>query len=440
MSWVTDRARILPGSGPREPRLARIALVTTPWDGSGESDAATSALAARLSELVEVAVYVERGREGGVALGRPTRAADTLIPREHDHVLYSVAPDAAHGFLEPMLRRLGGTAWLHDWVLLELAFGAHRALERGGWRGRWMAAREGGLGAVGAYARRRRALARGEAFERAALPLQRGVVRFADAFVVAGEAVRRQILDDRNAPTPIAVVPHGAEPRWSDADRRSERAALGWPEGFRDAFVVTTTAGSVPPELVARTLEALALARARGQDVRWAAVDEDGALGRLAAAKGLAGAVHSIRDAAPRAVEDARAADHLRAGDLELAGCGRTAPGSRANIARALGCGRAVLAAGEVAGEFRSEAVRGEELAGGSATALADLLARLAGDPGARAELERAARVLVERELDWRVVAGRILEHLGRFPQARAARRSLLSAHLARARDARSVS
>jgi glycosyltransferase involved in cell wall biosynthesis len=420
----------------REPRIARIALVTTPWDGSGESDAPTAALAARLAELVELDVYVERGREGGVSLHRPLRAADTLIPREYDHVLYSVAGDAAHAFMEPMLRRIGGTVWLHDWVLLELAFGAHPALARGGWRGRWAAACEGGLAQARTYAARERALAAGAPFERDDLPLQRGVVRFADAFVVASEAVRRRILDDRNAPTAIAVVPHGANPIATDADRRSARAALGWPETFRAAFVATTAGGDLPPERLEAWLDALAFVRSRGRDVRWAVAGPEGeAFERAAARKGLEGIVHRVPGAADL---DA----HVRAGDVELAGAGRTAPGTRARIARALGCGRAVIAAGEIAEEFRSPAVLVEEASSGSARALADLLDRLASDPGARAELERSAREGVERELDWGVVARRMLEHFGRFPHARGARRSLLSgplsAQLARVRDARS--
>jgi glycosyltransferase involved in cell wall biosynthesis len=431
----------------------KLALVTTPWDGSGESDAAAAALAARLAERVELAVFVERGREGTPALGRPTLPADTLVPREHDHVLYSIAPDPAHGFMLPMLRRIGGTAWLHDWVLLELALGAHPRLAKGGWRALWIAAREGGLAQARRYAARERELAAGRPFARDELPLQRGVVRFADAFVVAGERTRERILEDRNAPTPIAVVPHGVEldPGSGDAgggtegdarraarDRGGARAALGWPAPFREAFVVTT-AGAPGLARAERDLAALAVARSRGLDVRWAVLaDGGGELERLAAARGLADAVHRV--AAPHGASEAARTtpgEHLRAGDVELAAEGRTAPGTRANVARALGCGRAVIVEGEIAGEFRSPAVL--RLADRSPEALAERIVALAEAPGRRAELEREAFELAERELDWRVVARAIVEHLGRFPHARAARKSLIGAQLARARDARNL-
>jgi hypothetical protein len=189
----------------------KLALVTTPWDAPSSVGDFTRALVRELADTTEITPFVERGREGGDYFGWKTRAADELVPRQFDHVLYSLGNEREHAFMAPMLRALGGCVALHAWRLSELAFAAHPELERGGWRGSVRAVREGGLG----EARRYRELVRDRQLEscRGELALNRSIVRFGDSFIVPSTELRRAILDDRNAPTPIGVVEPSAD--WS---------------------------------------------------------------------------------------------------------------------------------------------------------------------------------------------------------------------------------
>jgi hypothetical protein len=45
---------------------------------------------------------------------------------------------------------------------------------------------------------------------RAQLPLNRAIVRFADAFIVSSEELKLQVLRERNQATPVGVVPRSA--------------------------------------------------------------------------------------------------------------------------------------------------------------------------------------------------------------------------------------
>lgn len=189
----------------------KLALVTTPWDSPSPVGAYTRELVRELADTTEIVVFVERGRHGADYFGWTTRAADTLVPREFDHVLYELGDEREHAFMAPMLRRLGGCVDMHAWTLPHLAFAAFPRLARGGWSGFVTALREGGL----AEARRYRTLTRPEPKLAAAaqLAFNRSVVRFGDTFIVPDEHLARQIRDDRNAPTPIRVVARSAP--WS---------------------------------------------------------------------------------------------------------------------------------------------------------------------------------------------------------------------------------
>jgi hypothetical protein len=99
-------------------------------------------------------------------------------------------------------------------VLFDLALAAYPALERGGLRGCALVLREGGVEQARTYFAQRADLSKLRE-KRAVLPLNRSVVRFGDAFIVHDEQVRRSILEERNAPTPTGVVPHGADQPWS---------------------------------------------------------------------------------------------------------------------------------------------------------------------------------------------------------------------------------
>lgn len=189
----------------------RLALVTTPWDSKSPVGAHTRELVRELADTTEIAVFVERGRHGADYFGWTTRAADSLVPREFDQVLYQLGDEREHAFMAPMLRQLGGCVGMHAWALPHLAFAAFPNLARGGWFGFASAVREGGL----AQARRYRRLTRPEPRLAAAagLAFNRSIVRFGDAFIVHDEELARLIRVERNAPTPIRVVATSAP--WS---------------------------------------------------------------------------------------------------------------------------------------------------------------------------------------------------------------------------------
>jgi len=145
----------------------KVALVTTPWSSrSGIADYCRHLLP-YLREGAEVDVFVEVGREGEDGEGESLRSVAELAPREYDQILYQLGNEASHAFMLPMIRALGGTVVLHDWVLFDLAVAAHPELARGGLRGLQRAWREGGAGEARVFLRNRRQVegtARGERF------------------------------------------------------------------------------------------------------------------------------------------------------------------------------------------------------------------------------------------------------------------------------------
>ncbi len=164
----------------------------------------------RLRERLEIVEFVEPGRESTGWCGETSRAASELRVRDFDQVLYLVGNEAAHAFMLPILRALGGVVVQHDWPLVALAAAARPDLLRRGMRGTIAALREGGLREARAYrtaAREPEDECWPARLEHAQLTLNRSVVRHADSFIVASEAVRSAILIDRNSATPIGVVP-----------------------------------------------------------------------------------------------------------------------------------------------------------------------------------------------------------------------------------------
>jgi hypothetical protein len=165
----------------------KVALVTTsPSVRSGIGDA-TRRLVPRLDALVELRVFVEPECAGGALEGVSMAPIDQLLTGEHDRILFNVGNESAHGFMARAIRVLGGTAVQHAWELPEMARAAFPELGRGGLRGRFAALREG----------------RGV--------FNRSVVRHADSFLVYEQELRRRILADRNAPTPIGVLEPGGD-------------------------------------------------------------------------------------------------------------------------------------------------------------------------------------------------------------------------------------
>lgn len=134
----------------------RIALITTPWSSrSGIADY-TRYLLPHLREGAEVDLYVEPGREGEPCAGEELRSVAELEPREVDRILYQLGNEAQHAFMVPLVRDLGGTVVLHDWVLFDLAMAAYPELGRGGLRGLRRAFTEGGAGEAAVYLRNKR--------------------------------------------------------------------------------------------------------------------------------------------------------------------------------------------------------------------------------------------------------------------------------------------
>ncbi len=568
----------------------KVALVTTsPSVRSGIGDY-TRHLLPYLRERCDVTVFVEPGGGGTGAdvFGAPAQEVDALRPKEHDHVLYQLGNESAHAFMARMVRLLGGTVMLHDWVLFDLAVARHPALLRGGPKGLLLALREGGPVQARVHLRnwlaRRRAWraaapldvdalrrepgtllagwhapepapgagrwiaddallrvpadgcrrvrvafaelagssielrqggrvlassseragvlevpceraaepvfalrvagvavpaerrARGDARrlgaciesigfvdesgeheldlalpalrplepielarERFALTLNRSIVRFADSFLVHSDWMKKLVLRERNAHTPLGMVSHGAERRWADPardadERRAARARLDLP---RDAFIAASFGGIQPHKRTDKLIEAVARARSRGSDVRLVlAGGYDSARfdpPAFARALGIAEAVVALGW-----VPEETAWDVLRAADVCVNLRGPSTGGTSGGIYQSFAFGRAVIAtdAAEQA-ELPDACVRKVPLGDREIEALAAVLVELERDPAQRATLEAAARAHVDETAHWSHVADRYVEALHRFPPPRVARRSLIALRVAMARDER---
>lgn len=528
----------------------KIALVTTPLSArSGIADYTRHLLPHLRAGGAEVELFVEVGREDEESAGEPLRSVADLRPREYDRILYQLGNEVQHAFMAPLVRALGGTVMLHDWVLFDLASSAYPELARGGLRGLrrawseggleqartwlrhrrgraevrgWFAPEEGGrwsaararldcAGATGLRASlhvprgRRWSLTQGErelaagrragdlelevelgegplelrvtgargtgddhrplgVFLRAAslrrraawaalalegleqvgelgpsaarfvLPLNRSIVRHADAFLVHSDWVGEQVLASRNAPTPIHRVHHGVERRWSDDPRAALRAGLGLPAGWEEAFLLGSF-GAVQrhkrPQVV---LEALEMVSRAGVDARLLWVGEERPaeydLVGQARARGLAERVRVTGWLPER--EAWRALEAL---DLGVQLRGPSTGGTSGGIAQLHAVGRPVVF---------SRVPEFAHLPAGlwcppgpdEVRNLAQVVTDLAEDPAALAEVAAEVRGAVDEELHWSHVARRYLEVLDCHPHARSQRRSI-AARVLQARAAR---
>ena len=129
----------------------RIALVTTPVESRSGIGDYVRHLLPYLREHAEIDLFVEIGLEGEEESGERTRPVDQLRPREYDQILYQLGNEIQHAFMVPLVRGLGGTVMLHDWVLFDLALAAFPSLARGGLRGLRRAWTEGGLEEAAIY-------------------------------------------------------------------------------------------------------------------------------------------------------------------------------------------------------------------------------------------------------------------------------------------------
>lgn len=533
----------------------KIALITTPANARSGIGDYTRHLLPYLRESAKVDLFVEDGREAGDDDARSVRA---LRARDYDQVLYQLGNERQHAFMARMIREVGGTVVLHDWVLFDLALAAWPRLEQGGWRAARVAIREGGvaqwrrlraarrglrpiapgplptfgggwhdaepggrwcadraqiaLGAptpdaleidlalpdgrtlelhqggpldelrgpfdgthlmparagaeavlelrvkgldptpeqhangdtrrLGAFLRGVR-VKRGERWEdlrlsehapigeaglsaaRFELPLNRSVVREADAFLVHSEWMADRIRADRNAPTPIGVVHHGAERRWANDDRRVARLAAGLPPHFADAFLLVSLGAVQAHKRIGPLLEGLALARRTHPELKLALVGEErprefdlaAAVERL----GLANAVHCTGW-----TEEPVAWDLLGSGDLAVNLRGPSSGGASGGAFQAFSMGRAAIVtdAPQVA-ELPDDVALRVPAGEGEVEQLARALTALADDPTRRDEMERAVRRFVADDCHWSLVAQRYLDAMAVFPAAKSAKKTL---------------
>jgi hypothetical protein len=168
------------------------------------------ALLPELRRQCDVEVFVAREHAGVASDGAELLSVSDLSPRRFDHVLYQLGNEAQHAFMVPLVRELGGTVVLHDWTLFEPNRAAHPELARGGARALALVLREGGVRAARSYWANRERWLRGDATG-APPPLNRSVVRGADAFIVHSRDMRDRILVERNAATPVAVLNEAAD-------------------------------------------------------------------------------------------------------------------------------------------------------------------------------------------------------------------------------------
>ncbi len=545
----------------------KLALITTPPSVNSGIGDYTRHLLAELSRHAQIELFVEHGREGETLLGRKMRSVRTLEPRAFDTIVYQLGNEIAHAFMKPLLRRIGGTVVLHDWILFDMSLAAHPALARGGIKGLALAWREGGSeqarvylenrlaqraapgkpkGAIdaeqldgtlldgwhesepsgrwtsdlarlrlsasavervvitvvsepgrridlscedrraqahctnarreceleldlrglqapllvlavnplflsdeqqrngdtrrlGAFVKRIRVCeANGEhdldLRSRAAAPLapmglfrdrfslslNRGIVRSADAFIVHSEFVREKIVRERGAAIPVAVVRHGAEPRWSDEPRALARTRLKLPADWRDCVLLTSFGSLQAHKRVEPLLQAFAVARSSRADLRLALIGAEDRetldVQALVRSLGLEGCVRLTGR-----VEESEAWTWIHAGDLAVQLRGPSTGGSSGGVFQSLALGRAVIASDlDEQRELPADCVLRVAPGPDEVEHLSRLIFDLAGDPARRVRLELGARRFVENECSWARVAALYAENLARFPRARA--------------------
>ena len=180
-----------------------------------------------------------------------------------------------------------------------------------------------------------------------------------------------------------------------------------------------------------RALDALALARERGSDVRMV-------LAGSISAEGFDPVAHARRLGLEEAVRftgfvpEEEGWEWLCAGDIALNLRGPSSGGTSGGIFQAFSVGRPVIASDaceqrELPDSCTIKVPLGEQ----EVPTLARLLRELAADPERRRRLERAAREFVENECHWSRMAAKYAEYLDRFPKPRASRRKLVSLRLA---------
>jgi len=266
--------------------------------------------------------------------------------------------------------------------------------------------------------------------DRFSLALNRSVVRFADAFIVHSDYVRRRVLEERNAATPVGVLHHGAEFRLRKEDRRETRRRMGLAEAWADSFVITSFGGVQPHKRIDKALAALARARQERDDIR------------LVLAGSLTGEFDPRAMVRQLELEDAvhftgfvpeeEAWDWLHAGDIALNLRGPSTGGTSGGLFQAFSVGRPVIASDAAEQkELPDSCVLKVPLGEDEIPTLARTFIDLRDDLARRQALEGEVLRFVETECHWGIVARRYAEYMERFPRARASRRGLIAMKLA---------
>lgn len=272
--------------------------------------------------------------------------------------------------------------------------------------------------------------------DRFALPFNRSIVRFADAFLVHSGYVRDLIVAERNSATPVGVLHHGAESRWRDEGRAGIRAKLGLPKDWHDDFLVVSFGGVQPHKRIDRVLAGVQKARERGARVRLVMVGKVQADGfdphAMATMLGISDAVHFAGW-----VEEEEGWDWIHAGDICVNLRGPTSGGTSGGIFQSFGLGRAVIVSDAAEQcELPDACTVKIPLGAGEVESLAGALVDLAKDPARRQKLEAAVRRFVDEECHWGKMAEQYAQYLERFPGPRVTRKSLIAMQLQARRTA----
>jgi glycosyltransferase involved in cell wall biosynthesis len=255
------------------------------------------------------------------------------------------------------------------------------------------------------------------------LPFNRSVVRFADAFVVHSRYVAERIRRERNAPTPLGILHHGAEVRWRTGDRREARRKLGLPEEWIDSCLVVSFGGVQPHKRIHKILHGLALARRSREDIRLvlAGTLQSGDFDPIGMARAL-GLEAAVRFTG--FLPESQAWDWLHAGDFAINLRGPTTGGTSGGIFQAFSMGRPVIVSDAAEQrELPDAAVVRVPLGEGEVETMARELVALRDDAPRREALEAGVRRFVEEQCHWSKVARKYVEYMETFPRARASRR-----------------
>ncbi|MCE9594116.1 MAG: glycosyltransferase [Planctomycetes bacterium] len=396
-----------------DPKLAASGTILAGWNEPEARGRWTEARAfVRLPgnvDAVRIAAFGEGGRELEVFVDR-THRARVAFERVRDATLeFELVGEAPIVELRARgLRPSDEQLRLGDTRTLGVFVRSIEFRERGAWRTL-------DLGARAKLAGRPVTLDR----DRFRLPFNRSIVDAADSFVVHSDFMRRKIQATRSDAPPIAVVHHGASPRWHDGDRRAERRALGLAPAFVDGFLATSFGHVQEHKRVDKLLEALALARRERPDLHLALVgtlqpehfDAEALVRRF----GLESSVLCTGY-----VDEELGRRWIHAGDLAVQLRGPSTGGTSGGVFQSLAQGRGVIATdADEQSELPADCVLRVKPDADEVANLARLLIALRDDAAARARLETAARRFVTEEISWPTVARRAFDFLNGLPNRR---------------------